>query len=94
MFGSIKTERNDEKSPTASSELTSILRRAEDIAPHHDSYEGRSVPILTSECVLLSIAKNESSAISQTLRETGLDIASLEQAARNPKHAPLQGNNG
>jgi hypothetical protein len=91
MFGSIKTERNDEKSPTASSELTSILRRAEDIAPHHDSYEGRSVPILTSECVLLSIVKNESSAISQTLREAGLDIATLEQAARNPKHAPLHG---
>jgi hypothetical protein len=94
IFGSITTDKNNEKWPTASSELTSILRRAEDIAPHHDSYEGRSVPILTSECVLLSIAKNESSAISQTLRETGLDIASLEQAARNPKHAPLQGNNG
>jgi len=43
--------------------------------------------------MLLSIVKNEGSAISQTLRETGLDIPSLEQAARNPKHPPLQGNN-
>ena len=93
LFGSISTERNNGKVPTASSELTSILCRAEAIAPHHDSYEGRSIPILTSECVLLSIVKNESSAISQTLREAGLDIGNLEQAARNPKHAPLHGNN-
>jgi hypothetical protein len=93
LFGSIKTQKNNGKVPAASNELTSILRRAEEIAPHHDSYEGRSIPILTSECVLLSILKNESSAISQTLRETGLDIGSLEQAARNPKHAPLHGKN-
>jgi len=93
LFGASEVEKTDGNTPAASRELNSILRRAEEIAPHHDSYEGRSIPILTSECVLLSIAKNEGSAISQTLRETGLDIAGLEQAARNPKHAPLQGNN-
>jgi hypothetical protein len=92
-FGSTKDQKAGGKTPIASRELNSILRKAEEIAPHHDSYEGRSIPILTSECVLLAIAKNEGSAISQTLRETGLDVASLEQSARNPKHAPLQGNN-
>lgn len=93
LFGSTKNHKSDGKSPAASRELNSVLQRAEAIAPHHDRYEGRSIPILTSECVLLAIAQNESSAISQTLRDTGLDVASLEQAARNPKHAPLQGNN-
>jgi len=93
LFGSIKNQKSGEKAPAASRELKSILQKAEDIAPHHDSFQGRSIPILTSECVLLAIAKNEGSAISQTLRETGLDVPSLEQAARNPKHAPLQGNN-
>jgi hypothetical protein len=93
LFGSSEPMKTDGQTPAASRELNSILRRAEEIAPHHDSYEGRSIPILTSECVLLSIVKNEGSAISQTLRVTGLDVAGLEQAARNPKHAPLQGNN-
>jgi len=93
LFGTSATEKADGQTPAASRELNSILRRAEEIAPHHDRYGGRSIPILTSECVLLSIVKNEGSAISQTLREMGLDVAGLEQAARNPKHAPLQGNN-
>jgi hypothetical protein len=91
LFGSTRNQKTDEKVPVASRELNSILRKAEEIAPHHDSYEGRSIPILTSECVLLSITKNEGSAISQTLRESGLDVAGLERAARNPKHAPLEG---
>jgi hypothetical protein len=93
LFGTSEDEKTDGNTPGASRELNSILRRAEEIAPHHDRFEGRAIPILTSECVLLSIVKNEGSAISQTLRETGLDIPSLEQAARNPKHPPLQGNN-
>lgn len=93
FFGSTKTNAKNSKTLGASSELNSILRTAEAIAPHHDSYDGKSIPILTSECVLLCIAKNGVSAISETLRATGLDIAALEQAARNPKHAPLTGTN-
>jgi hypothetical protein len=92
LLSASKAAKTDGKAPTASRDLNSILRKAEEIAPHHDSYEGRSIPILTSECVLLAIANKEGSAIGQTLRESGLDVASLEQAARNPKHAPLQGN--
>lgn len=92
IFGSTKTKEKNSKQLEASRELNSILRNAEAIAPHHDAYEGKSIPILTSECVLLCIAKNGISAISETLRATGLDIAALEQAARNPKHAPLRGN--
>jgi hypothetical protein len=91
-LGSSNVAKTDGKAPLASRDLNSILRKAEDIAPHHDSYEGRLLPILTSECVLLAIANNEGSSIGQTLRDSGLDVASLEQAARNPKRAPLRGN--
>jgi hypothetical protein len=74
-----------------SSELKAVLQQAEHVAPYHDSYEGRSIPILTSECVLLCIANSNSSEIGEKLREAGLDMAALEQAARHPKHAPLHG---
>ncbi|MGA8221848.1 MAG: hypothetical protein WB780_09370 [Candidatus Acidiferrales bacterium] len=90
-FGSKKTERSDGQILEPSSDLKGILKRAEEIAPHHDSYEGRSIPILTSECVLLCIANSSSSEIGRKLRDAGLDLPGLEQAARNPRHAPLHG---
>ena len=93
FFGSTSEKKTNGKTLEGSRELISILRNAEAIAAHHDEYEGRQIPILTSECVLLCIAYNDGSAISETLRATGLDTASLEQAARNPRHAPLHGNN-
>ncbi|HSY58398.1 MAG TPA: hypothetical protein VK795_02495 [Terriglobales bacterium] len=73
-----------------SAELELVLRNSEAIAPHHDTVNGRAIPILTSECVLLCIAFNDGSEIGRHLRETGLDISSLERAARNPRHAPLR----
>jgi len=91
LFGLPIKEKPGGKPLELSSDLKAVLKRAEEIAPHHDSYEGRSIPILTSECVLLSIAQSDASEIGGKLREAGLDIAGLEQAARNPKHAPLHG---
>jgi hypothetical protein len=67
-----------------------VLRNSEAIAPHHDTVNGRAIPILTSECVLLCIAFNDGSELGRRLRETGLDITMLERAARNPRHAPLR----
>jgi hypothetical protein len=72
-----------------SGELTALLRSAEEDAPAHDVLEGRSIPILTCECVLLAIAKRKDSEIGHRLVATGLNLAKLEQAARNPRHAPL-----
>jgi hypothetical protein len=92
FFGNSKNAGDGRKALETSRELKSVLRCAGDLAPHHDMRDGRAIPILTSECVLLCIAKNDGSAISQTLRETGLDLTALEQAARNPRHAPLHGN--
>jgi hypothetical protein len=71
-----------------SDEVTAVLRRAEVITPFHDKVDGKYLPILTSESVLLSIALNLESKIGQKLAETGLNVASLQQDARNRKRAP------
>jgi hypothetical protein len=94
VFGFPNKEKPGGKVLEPSSDLKAVLKRAEEIAPYHDSYEGRSVPILTSECVLLCIAKSDGSELGEKLRETGLNVPALEQAARNPRHAPLHGPDG
>jgi hypothetical protein len=70
-------------------ELQFVLKNAEEIAPHHDRLDGRTLPILTCECVLLCIAKNTESEIAHRLVASGLDVLALERDARFPKHAPL-----
>ena len=84
-----KNPDGDAKPLARSSELNALLKSAEEIAPAHDVLEGRSIPILTCECVLLAIAKRTDSEIGHRLVASGLNVAELEQAARNPRHAPL-----
>ena len=72
-----------------SGELAALLKSAEELAPAHDVLEGRNIPILTCECVLLAIAKRTDSEIGHRLVASGLNVGELEQAARNPRHAPL-----
>jgi hypothetical protein len=84
-----KTPSTDGQTLARSSELLALLKSAEEIAPAYDQLEGRSIPILTCECVLLAIAKRTDSEIGHRLVASGLNVAELEQAARNPRHAPL-----
>ena len=79
----------DGKPLARSSELNALLKSAEEIAPAHDLLEDRIIPILTCECVLLAIAKRTDSEIGHRLVASGLNVAELERAARNPRHAPL-----
>jgi hypothetical protein len=79
----------DGKPLPRSSELNVLLKSAEELAPAHDVVEGRMIPILTCECVLLAIAKRTDSEIGHRLVAAGLNVGELEQAARNPRHAPL-----
>jgi hypothetical protein len=79
----------DGKPLARSGELNALLKSAEGLAPAHDVVEGRSIPILTCECVLLAIAKRTDSEIGHRLVAAGLNVGELEQAARNPRHAPL-----
>lgn len=69
--------------------LSALLRQAEQIAPFRDAADGRSIPILTSECILLCIARTYGSEISRQLAAMGLDATKLEQDALFPKRAPL-----
>ncbi len=71
-----------------SAELQNILKAAEELSPARDFVDGRAIPILTCECVLLAIAKKTDSEIGHRLVATGLNVTSLEESARNPKHAP------
>jgi len=84
-----KLEAPEEKPLPRSREVELLLRNAEVITPFRDKRDGRSVPILTSESILLCIAINRESEIGKKLSETGLDIASLERAARDRRRAPL-----
>lgn len=79
-----------QKALQQSIELQKLLRWAEEMAPFWDSVDGRQIPILTSECVLLCMAMNDHSEVSRTLCETGLDLEALERAAHNPRRAPLR----
>jgi hypothetical protein len=71
-----------------SAELQNVLKTAEELSPARDFVDGRAIPILTCECVLLAIAKKTESEIGHRLVATGLNVTSLEESARNPKHAP------
>lgn len=72
-----------------SAALTAVLARAEAIAPHREKVDGRTIPILTSECVLLCILRSGNSEISKKLAETGLDSSKLEREALFPRSEPL-----
>jgi hypothetical protein len=83
-----KTGQPDGKLLRKSAELQSVLKNAEELSPARDFVDGRPIPILTCECVLLAIAKKTDSEIGHRLVATGLDLIRLEESARNPKHAP------
>lgn len=75
--------------PLKSDALASVLRQAEQITPFYDRTPERSIPILTSECVLLCIARSHGSEITRKLAATGLDAVKLERDVLAPKHGPL-----
>lgn len=72
-----------------SSELTEVLKEADEIAPFQDRVGHRTVPIVSSESVLLAIAQNARSAIGRRLLATGLNVIELERAARFPRRPPV-----
>lgn len=85
---SLKDAQPQSETLPRSRELQKILTQAADIAPFRDDVDGRKIPVLTSECVLLCIARNPESELSSKLRDTALDLAALERSARDPRRAP------
>ena len=84
-----KNVKDVSKNLAPSAELRAIFQSAAEIAPAHDLVEDRMIPILTCECVLLAMARKTDSEIGHRLISSGIDVGGLEQAARNPRHAPL-----
>jgi len=74
--------------PQPSAALQAVLKQAEQIAPCSDRTEERSIPILNTECVLLSIVRNLGSEISRKLALSGLDVARLEREVLVPRRRP------
>ena len=72
-----------------SSELIEVMKEADEIAPFQDRIGDRTVPIVSSEAVLLAIARYSRASIGKKLLATGLDVEMLEKAARLPKRPPI-----
>ena len=77
-----------EPQPKPSDALTTVLKQAETITPFYDRTPERSIPILTSECVLLCIARTYGTEITKRLAESGLDATKLERDVFSSKRAP------
>jgi hypothetical protein len=71
-----------------SAELNAIFKQAGELAPFHDSSEGKKIPILTSECVLLCVVRNRKSDISRRLAGSGIDVPQLEKDALSSRRSP------
>jgi hypothetical protein len=69
--------------------LEDVLRQAEQIAPFYDRDGERKLPILTSEAVLLCIARSYGTEISRNLASSGIDTTKLEKDVLFPRRAPL-----
>ena len=77
----LRREPAEEKQPAHSAALVSLLKQAEEIAPFRDRENGREIPILTSECVLLCIVRTRGSEVSRKLAASGLNVPQLERDA-------------
>jgi len=88
LFGFLKRQKTAEKPLRPSAALATALKQAEQIAPSYDRTADRSIPILTTECVLLSIVRNLGSEVSRKLLATGLDVARLEKDVLLPRRPP------
>ncbi len=84
----LRFKNNDTAALRPSADLAAVLKQAEIVAPFRDTLDGRQLPVLTSECVLLCIASAPGSEIAHRLVESGLDLPNLDQEARHPRHTP------
>jgi hypothetical protein len=71
-----------------SNELSAVFKQAEEIAPLRDTSGSRSIPILTSECVLLCIVRNHGAEIGRKLTASGINMPQLEKDALSSRRTP------
>jgi hypothetical protein len=84
--------------PVPSARLENLFHIAEKISPFRDprsnpekgATNADALPVLTSECILLCIAKFMSTDAGKKLHQSGLIIEKLERAVIDPKRSPLR----
>ena len=86
----LRKKSEEVNAPRHSAALRLLFDVAGLISPFRDKVDGRDIPILTIESVLLCIAQTPGSEIAKKLRETGLDVARVEKAALSRKRSPLR----
>jgi hypothetical protein len=96
-----RAELPDAEAPTPSATFRGAMESAQRLTPFRDSkhkgervdgedFFNEGVPVLTTECLLLSIAKYTSSDSGRKLADSGLDLVMLERATLDPKRSPLR----
>ena len=98
QFGKSKQEPRPAASPVPSTTLRTVFEAAEWVSPFRDPGRdadatkgtGELLPVVTTECVLLCIAKYTSSDVGKKLTHSGLEVDQLERAVLDPKRSPLR----
>jgi hypothetical protein len=96
-----RPELPDAEPPIPSATFRNVLEAAERLTPYRDprhkaehsegeDFFDQGVPVLTTECVLLSVVKYTSSDSGRRLAESGLDVEMLERATLDPKRSPIR----
>jgi hypothetical protein len=98
QFGKSRQEPAQTSSPVPSAALRAVFEAAEVVSPFRDPLRDTkktvsdedATPVLTTECLILAIAKYTSSETGRKLRESGLNIRQLENATLDPRRSPLR----
>ena len=84
--------------PVPSTALRAVFDAAEWVTPFRDPVAGEekkpqendAVPVVTTECILLCIARYTSSEVGKKLMHSGLETEQLQRAVLDPKRSPLR----
>lgn len=97
-FGKAKQQTVRSSLPVPSTTLRAVFEAAEWLTPFRDlgvgedkkAHESDAVPVITTECMMLCMARYTSSEVGKKLMHSGLDIDQLERAVLDPRRSPLR----
>lgn len=71
-----------------SPELTRLFEVGEQLTPHRIDWQGKTLPLLSPETMLLAVIRTEDIPLAKNLRDTGLLVERLEEAVARPIEKP------
>lgn len=97
-FGKAQQQNRRSSLPVPSTTLRAVFEAAEWLTPFRDPgagedkkvEENQAVPVVTTECMLLCMARYTSSEVGKKLMHSGLEIDQLERAVLDPRRSPLR----